>query len=120
VVRGAAVIGLPGNPAAVFVTFTQVARALIARLQGESWRRPRALPVQAGFAYAKKAGRREFVRVRLEDGPDGRPVARKHPREGAGVITSLTETDGLVELPEDVTRIAPGDPVGFLSYGALV
>jgi molybdopterin molybdotransferase len=36
------------------------------------------------------------------------------------VITSLTETDGLVELPEDVTRIAPGDPVGFLSYGALV
>ena len=27
--------------------------------------------------------------------------AIKHPQEGAGVITSLTQTDGLVELPEN-------------------
>ena len=46
--------------------------------------------------------------------------AVKHPQDGAGVITSLTETDGLIELAEDDTAIEPGARVGFLSYAALV
>jgi molybdopterin molybdotransferase len=120
VVAGTPFIGLPGNPVAVFVTFTQVARALIARLAGESFAPPLPLTVRSGFSYKKKEGRREYVRVRLVPGADGALEAQKHPREGAGVITSLTETDGLVELPEGVTRIEAGEPVGFLSYASLV
>ena len=119
VVAGTPFIGLPGNPVAVFVTFVTVARAVIARLSGESYTPPRTFPVASGFAYKKKEGRREYVRVRLEAGPDGRLTARKHPREGAGVITSLTESDGLVELPEPVTRIEPGDVLRFLPYDLL-
>jgi molybdopterin molybdotransferase len=119
VVRGTPFIGLPGNPVAVFVTFTQVARALVARLAGEDYAAPTAVPVRSGFPYRKKEGRREFVRVRIEIAGEG-IVARKHPREGAGVITSLTETDGLVELPEAVTRIEPGDSVGFIPYASLL
>ena len=46
--------------------------------------------------------------------------AVKHAQDGAGVITSLTQTDGLVELLEDTTAIEPGASVGFLSYAALV
>ena len=38
----------------------------------------------------------------------------------AGVITSLTETDGLVELTEDATTVEPGSTVGFLSYATLM
>ena len=53
------------------------------------------------------------------DGADGALVALKHPQEGAGVITSLTETDGLVELPEAVTRVEPGEDLGFLPYDLL-
>jgi molybdopterin molybdotransferase len=104
VVGGTPFIGLPGNPVAVFVTFTQVARALIARLSGEHFVPPQPLRVRSGFAYKKKEGRREYVRVRLVPGDDGVLEAHKHPREGAGVITSLTETVGLVELP----RTSPG------------
>ena len=77
------------------------------------------LPVRAGFAYRKKAGRREYVRVRLVRGADGVVEAAKHEQEGAGVITSLTETDGLVELPETATTVTPGATVGFLSYASL-
>ena len=51
---------------------------------------------------------------------DGTVEAFKHPQEGAGIITSLTETDGLIELPEEATKIEPGTSVGFLSYAALV
>jgi molybdopterin molybdotransferase len=119
VVAGAPFIGLPGNPVAAFVTFAHVARAVIARLSGERLARPRAYPVLAGFAYRKKEGRREYVRVRIEARDDGALVARKHPREGAGVITSLTETDGLIELPEPVTRVEPGEVLRFLPYDLL-
>lgn len=119
VVAGIPFVGLPGNPVAVFVTFVTVARAMVARLSGEVYVPPRAFPVASGFAYRKKQGRREYVRVRLGEGADGSLVARKHPREGAGVITSLTETDGLVELPETATVVEPGEILRFLPYDFL-
>lgn len=113
-------IGLPGNPVAVFVTFAFVARAMIARLAGTEPTRPVALPVRLGFAYRKKEGRREYVRVSLEPAADGIMLAHKHPQDGAGVLTSLTRTDGLVELAEDLTVIGEGTIVPFLAYGLLV
>ena len=60
------------------------------------------------------------MRVALRRAADGTIEAVKHPQDGAGVITSLTETDGLVELPEDTTTVEPGSTVGFLSYAALM
>jgi molybdopterin molybdotransferase len=117
---GAAFVGLPGNPVAVFVTFARVVRPLMARLAGAEPAPLVALPVRATFAHRKKKGRREYVRVTLRRGGDGVIEAVKHAQEGAGVITSLTETDGLVELLDDTTEIAPGASVGFLSYAALV
>ncbi len=117
--EAAAFVGLPGNPVAVFVTFAHVVKPLIVALGGGLPEAPLALPVRAAFSYAKKEGRREYVRVRLQRAPDGIVEAHKHPREGAGVITSLTETDGLVELGETVTRVAPGESVGFLAYALL-
>jgi molybdopterin molybdotransferase len=115
----AAFVGLPGNPAAVYVTFARVVRPLLLRLAGAAAVPLVALPVRAAFAYRKKSGRREYVRVKLTRAADGAVEAVKHAQEGAGVITSLTETDGLVELPEDATTVEPGSTVGFLSYAAL-
>ena len=116
----AAFVGLPGNPAAVYVTFARVVRPLLLRLAGAVGTVLVPMPVRAAFSYKKKAGRREYVRVKLARSADGTVEAFKHPQEGAGIITSLTETDGLIELPEEVTRIEPGTSVGFLSYAALV
>jgi molybdopterin molybdotransferase len=117
--HAAAFAGLPGNPAAVYVTFVRVVWPLLLRLAGAAPRQPIALPVRATFAYRKRKGRREYVRVTLRRAADGIVEAVKFPRDGAGVITSLTETDGLLELGEDATEIAPGAMVGFLSYAAL-
>ena len=41
-------------------------------------------------------------------------------RTAPAFMTSLTETDGLLEFPEDVTAIEPGERVGFLSYASLI
>jgi molybdopterin molybdotransferase len=107
-------LGLPGNPVAAFVTFIRLARPVLDALGGALPRSLRPLPVRAGFGYRKKAGRREYVRVRLESG-----VAQRHEVEGAGIVTSLTRTDGLAEIADDVTRIEPGHTIAFLPYSAL-
>jgi molybdopterin molybdotransferase len=125
VIRGtggssAAFVGLPGNPVAVFITFVKVVQVLMRRLAGAQPQAFTPLPVRAGFAYKKKKDRREYVRVSLVRAADGELEAHKYPQDGAGVITSLTATDGLLELPEDLTRVAPGDRVGFLPYAVLM
>jgi molybdopterin molybdotransferase len=119
VIDGCAFAGLPGNPVAAFVTFAFVVRPLIAQLSGAVL--PPLYPVtaRAGFAYRKKKNRREYVRVVLRYG-EGAFVARKFPQDGAGIIASLTETDGLAELAEDVTRVEPGDAVSVYPYAQLM
>jgi len=78
------------------------------------------IPVRAAFTYKKKAGRREYVRASLRRTQDGALEAIKFPREGAGLLSSLVDTDGLIELDEAVTRVEPGQSVGFLSYADLL
>jgi molybdopterin molybdotransferase len=116
---GAVFAGLPGNPVAVFVTFVRVVKPLLRRLGGARPERLIAQPVRVGFGYLKRKDRREYVRVSLQRGSDGEYEAVKHPRDGAGILTSLTETDGLLEILEDVTSVEPGARIGFLSYAAL-
>jgi molybdopterin molybdotransferase len=118
--EAAAFVGLPGNPVAVFVTFVRVVRPLLLRLAGALPEPLVAMPVRAAFSYKKRKGRREYVRVSLRPGPDGTIEAIKYPQDGAGVLTSLTETHGLAELGEDVTNIEPGAMVGFLPYACLL
>jgi molybdopterin molybdotransferase len=118
--HSAAFVGLPGNPVAVFVTFVRVVKPLLRRLSGARQDKIVPLPVRAAFAYRKKKDRREYVRVALRHAADGEVEAVKHPQDGAGILTSLTQTDGLLEFPEDVTTIEPGARVGFLSYAALI
>ena len=112
-------VGLPGNPVAVMVTFMNVVRPMILRLMGATEVSPRRFSVRTGFHHRKKKDRREWLRVRLEADGEGGWVAQKFPREGAGILSSMVESDGLVELPEDLTDLAPGTSVDFLPFSEV-
>ncbi|KQU87745.1 molybdopterin biosynthesis protein MoeA [Mesorhizobium sp. Root102] len=120
VIGGTPFVGLPGNPVASYVTFVHVARPAILALSGTPPQTPVAVPLRAAFSYRKKAGRREYVRVSLRKAADGAIEAVKFPREGAGLLSSLVETDGLVELREETTSVDRGQTVTFLPYSSLV
>jgi molybdopterin molybdotransferase len=120
VIDGTPFIGLPGNPVAGFVTFTYVVRPTVLALAGATAERPLPVSVRAAFSYKKKISRREYVRAHIRRGEDGVLEAVKFPREGAGLLSSLVETDGLVELREGTTAVKPGDMVRFLSYANLI
>jgi molybdopterin molybdotransferase len=110
-----AVLGLPGNPVAVFVCFLLYVRPVLAALAGGSWPEPIRYPIAAAFSQNKKAGRREFWRARLTT-TDGRLSVAKFRRDGSGLISSLRESDGLIEVRESVSEVREGDLVDFIPF----
>ncbi len=134
-------MGMPGNPAAVFITFTRFVGPVLDKLAGGTPCRPMAVPVIADFPYRKKPGRREYLRVRIEApaslsasfAPDsstpnscsyeagaGLPRAILFEKEGAALISSLTHSTGFVELDETIIEVTPGDRVRYLPFATLM
>lgn len=116
-----AVIGLPGNPVAALTTFVTLARPVLLTLAGATETDAPRFRVALNFDYKKKDGRREFVRARLvgSDTDTGLPLAEKHGRSGAGVLSSLVGADGFVELPEDSTYLGKGTTADFLPFAEV-
>lgn len=113
-------VGLPGNPVAVMVTFLTLVRPLVLRMMGGTVEPPRRFPVRADFPHRKKKDRREWLRATLTVAADGTPLAHKFPRDGAGILSSVVESDGLIELPEDLTQLEPGSMVAFLPFSEMM
>jgi len=113
-------IGLPGNPVAVAVTFLRFARPAVLRLSGAADTEPVSYRVKVGFDMKKKGGRVEWVRCRLRRNNADELIAERFPREGSGILTSMVATDGLVELPEAITKVEKGMAVDFFPYSELM
>lgn len=114
-----AFLGLPGNPSAAFVIFTQLGRHLLAGLQGELFNPPRKLLVQSGFALKRKPGRREFLKVRLLEEPSNEhPIAITLPASAA--ISGLASFCGFVDVPAELIAIEEGQLLSFISLSEAV
>ena len=115
----AAFIGLPGNPVAAMVTFMTIARNVILMLSGASVTESVRYSVKIGFDYAKKLGRKEWVRVRVQPDDKGHLTAYKIHSGGSGILTSLVDADGLLELNEDMEVVDNGQFVDFLPFNEV-
>lgn len=111
-------LGLPGNPAAVLVTFLIVAAPFIRRLQGAADLQPAFPQLPADFAVERASPRREFVRARrvLQD---GQAWIEAYPNQSSGMLSSACWAEGLAVVPEERT-IKRGDPLTFLSFTDLL
>ena len=118
-IDGVPLIGLPGNPVAAIVTFVVLARPLILKLAGAAVSAPRLFRVHAGFDYRKKAGRREYVRASLQREGDNL-LAVKYPRDGAGILSSIVQSEGLVVLDETTSDLAHGTMIDFLPFSEVI
>ena len=115
-VGNAVFLGLPGNPVAAFNTWLLFVLPVFAYLQGANWLPPQRYPIPAGFFMGrKKTGRREFLRGWIENTENG-PVVCKFERDGSGLISSLTQANGLIELPEMMSEVQVGSLVNFIPF----
>ena len=102
-----------------------LAKRPIARAKSRIWRglttqSGNPTPARAAATVASKPPVASST-TRTTDSPWRRTTrAVKFPREGAGLLSSLIETEGLVELPELATLVEPGTMVAFLPYLVLL
>ena len=113
--NGVPIFGLPGNPVAAFVCALIFARPALRVMAGGEWHVPRGCLVPAAFEKNKKAGRREFLRARL----NGNSEAEVFRSEGSGLTTGLSWSDGLVELDDGAAQIRRGSRVRYLPYSSF-
>ena len=112
----AIVVGLPGNPVAVFVCFLMYVYPLLRAAGGGAWIEPRRFMLPAAFGFAdRKKGRREFWRGRLSQTQSGMAV-EKFERDGSGLISGLRWSDGLIDIAEDADDISKGDLIAFIPF----
>ncbi len=103
------VIGIPGYPVSAIIAFEQFVRPLICDLLGQPEPERQTIAVESTRKIASKLGVEEFLRVKL--GQVGHRVAATPLPRGAGSITSLTEADGIVRIPNHVEGIKEGEVV---------
>jgi molybdopterin molybdotransferase len=109
-------VGLPGNPVAVFVCFLLYVWPMLRRMGGAAWSEPRRYRLPALFDHPdRKVGRREFWRGTLKETPVGLAVD-KFARDGSGLISGLRAADGLIEIAEEIRAVRPGDLVSFIPF----
>ena len=113
-IDGKPVFCLPGNPVASFVCYRLLVQPVLAAMQGATPRPVMKLPLPAGFSHRARGGRTEYLRARLGCDESGKTAILIHGRAGAGVLSSLTGADGLVEIPAGLDAVAPGQHLDFI------
>jgi molybdopterin molybdotransferase len=111
------IIGLPGNPGAVFVTFCILARPYLLKSQGASNIKAHSFKLPIGFSLKKPGKRREYLRTRINY-ENGEAVIENHPNQSSGVLSSASWADGLAIIPEN-TAPQKGELVEFSPFSEL-
>ena len=107
--RRTPLVGLPGNPVAVMVTFLQFVIPLLSRLQGQPASPPDYLYAIADESLPSRAGRTDYLRGVFHSTADGRLHVRSTGAQGSGILSSMVAANCLIELPDSCTGVASGD-----------
>lgn len=101
--------GLPGNPYAAAITFSQIAKPALRRAAGLMEEPDTWLPAVAGFTYARVTGRREYVPVRWDyRDAFGRPVLMRLGQGASASMSPIALAMGIAVIPPEIDMVRPG------------
>ena len=112
------VICLPGNPVSVQLLYAMLVKPLIEKLSGGNFKLPSSSKITANFSMKKKTKRMEWLRVNKET-INNKNIANKFPKQGSGMISSISYSDGIIEIDENVSQVKKGDIFDFYNYESL-
>ncbi len=119
-IQGTPLLGLPGNPVSLFVTFAVFARPALFKLQGRTHLSPLTLRARATFERRNPIKRREYLRARLHrTGDSGGLEVSIYPRQGSAVLSSTVWADCLAVIPEHGT-VMPGQAIEVMPFSSLL
>ena len=108
-------IGLPGNPVAAVVTFLMLVVNFLKKLSGVKKNEIIERLIPANFEMKKKPGRTEWLRGSIKKINNNFFLEKFHT-SGSGIISSISNTDGIIEINEDVKYIKKGTLLKFYRY----
>ena len=112
------VVCLPGNPVSVQLLYAMLINPLIEKLSGGDFKLPNSNKITANFTMKKKTKRMEWLRITKKTF-NNQDVAIKYPKQGSGMISSVSYSDGIIEIEEDVSEIKKGDIFKFYDFETL-
>jgi len=107
-------IGLPGNPVSAMVTFELFARPVIRRMLGHSrlYRRPLSAVLEEPVSTGARL--MHFLRAITRVRDDGLLAVRLTGPQGSGILTSMSQANALLVVPEDRSRVEAGERLNVL------
>ncbi|MCK4378922.1 MAG: hypothetical protein KAW01_06235, partial [Deltaproteobacteria bacterium] len=114
-VNGIPLVGLPGNPVSVMISFEQFVRPMIKKMSGypsSGWLLPR-VRVIAGENLPGVSGRRHFMRgiIRRRSAADDRYEVFMTGPQGSGILRSMVLGNCLIVLAEHASVVKKGETV---------
>ena len=103
------VLSLPGYPVACLIALFEFGRAAILKLARMPQMPDRLMRVRLGAKIASKIGYLTYTRVRVTGG-----VARPVMTSGAGILSSVTGSNGFVVIREELEGIDEGNEVDII------
>jgi len=103
------VIGNPGYTVSAIMAYEKFVQPVMYRMLGLEAPVKRKVKVRVARKMASKLGLDEFVRVKL--GLVGDTLVASALPRGAGSVTTLTEADGIIQIPSHVEGIQAGEVV---------
>jgi molybdopterin molybdotransferase len=114
------ILALPGNTVPAIVMFVAFGRSLVLRLAAAHGEMPLSFRLPGNFAVKKPPGRRDYLFGMVENFCDRPSAVVPSARQGAGVLSTLTETQGFIVLEEDCEAVRPGDIVEFMPIRSIL
>jgi molybdopterin molybdotransferase len=118
--QAAVLFGLPGNPVAVMVTFLAFVRPALLRMMGCTLQTQPFLKALSDEAIRKKPGRTEYQRGIVTTAPDGTVHVRTTGNQGSGVLSSMTQANGLIVLHHEQGNVTTGELVDVMMFDGVV
>ena len=106
---------LPGNPVAAFVCSKLIVKPILIKLAGGLDFEPLVIKIPSGFNFKKRQGRTEYLRGKIIS-EENSNFLTVHGRKGAGVISSLTGADGIIEIPFNYENVKVGELLKFYPF----
>ncbi len=113
------IVCLPGNPVSVHLLYGMIIKPFLEFLCGSKMNKPQSFKAIVNFSMKKKTKRLEWIRVTLDQNNLDNIYVNKYPKQGSGMISSIAFSDGIIEIPESVSKINRGDKFDFYLFDQL-
>ena len=114
-VNGKPVVSLSGQPVAAMIGFNTFVRPLILRLLGTVEEPVPSVRAELSRRVASASGMRTYLRVVVRESERGY-VVDPITTSGSGLLSSLTQANGIIVIPEDKEGLEEGEGVTVILF----